>query len=409
MQGEAMKLGIKKNGTLPVVMALVSATLVACGGGGGGSSSPAAKTEILSPDLKTGQAASRVIGQQNLTDIEENQGGAPGLQTLSSPYAGAAWYKGNLYVPDPGNHRILVYTQGIPKVSNESATFAIGQDSDSSDVSGIGAGKMHSPTALLIHDDKLIVADWGNNRVLIWDQVPTSANAPADWVLGQPDMETANSSCSASGMGKPNGLAVLGGRLLVADQNSHRIMVWNDWPTQNGQPADGVLGQEDLESCGRNRGLGEVTGRGFDIPVFIWSDGKRLAVPEFDNNRVLLWKSWPGSGADMRPADVVVGQQNLTSNTPALGSTGLDGPESVTFDGKRLFVTDVNNNRVLIWNSFPASNGQPANVVLGQTDFESSEDAGSDADSFDYPGQPASINGKLLVPDWDGHRIMIFE
>ena len=391
-------------------MTLISVALMACGGGGSSSSpAPAPKAEILSPDLETGQAAIRVIGQPDFESFAANQGGAPGLQTMNTAFGAPVSYKGKLYVPDTYNNRILVFNQGIPEVNGESASFVIGQDSDSDSTARTTAGGLDAPTALLIHKGRLVVADWENNRVLIWNQVPQSGTADADLVLGQPDMESAGTSCSATGMNKPTGLAMYGEKLLVSDVRNDRVLVWNSWPQTNGQPADDVIGQDDLDSCPVNRGETAVTGRGFNIPAFIWSDGNRLAIPDLSNNRVLIWNSWPGTAADMRNADLVLGQQTLNSDLSQVGSTGMSGPEAVLFDGKRMFVADSDNNRVLIWNAFPVSSGQAADVVLGQPDFETNDIPDISSATFDYPGQMSVINGKLFVPDWDGNRILIFE
>ncbi len=44
----------------------------------------------------------------------------------------------------------------------------------------------------------------------------------------------------------------------------------------------------------------------------------------------------------------------------------------VDFQGSKLFVADTQNNRILIWNSIPTKNNQPADLVLGQPDFVTS-------------------------------------
>lgn len=405
-QGGCMDLGQGR------VLAALLAALVAGGCGGGGASNAAApKSEpvILSPNLTTGEAAVRVIGQPDFTSSSENQGGAPGLQTMGSAYGAPALYNNSLYVPDSSNNRILGFTQGIPQQNGEAATFVIGQDSDSASASGTGAGSFYQPAAMLIHKGKLLVADWKNNRVLIWNQVPTAGTADADLVLGQADMNAKLTDCSASGMSAPVGLAIFGDKLLVSDLGNDRILVWEGWPVSNGQAADAVIGQDDLVSCGQDRGEVAVNGRGFNAPAFLWSDGQRLAVPDIANNRVLIWNSWPGIGADMRAADRVLGQQDLQSNGHATSSTGMYGPEAVTFDGKRLFVSDSSNNRVLIWDQFPATNGVAASVVIGQPDFDTAAWPAAGPASFDYPGQVASIQGKLFVSDNGGHRVLIFE
>ena len=391
------------------LMAL-AAVLAACGGG---ASSSVAKVlpepKSQSPDLETGQAAVRVIGQPDFESFFANQGGAAGLQTINTAFGAPVAYQGKLYVPDTHNNRILVFNQGIPEVNGESASFVIGQDSDSDSTARTTAGGLDAPTALLIYEGRLVVADWENNRVLIWNQVPVAGTADADLVLGQSDMDSDQTSCSASGMNRPTGLAMYGDKLLVSDVRNDRVLVWNSWPETNGQPADDVIGQDDLVSCSANRGETAVTGRGFDIPAFLWSDGERLAIPDLSNNRVLIWNSWPGTASDMREADLVLGQLALDANLSQVGQSGMAGPEAVLFDGERMFVSDSSNNRVLIWNGFPLRSGQAADIVLGQADFETNDIPDISPTSFDYPGQLSVINGKLFVPDWDGNRVLIFE
>src|ERR1700690_2661797 len=75
------------------------------------------------------------------------------------------------------------------------------------------------------------------------------------------------------------------------------------------------------------------------------------------------------------PASVVIGQPDFVSsganqNGNAAANT-LSTPGMISSDGIHLFVVDEANNRVLIWNSIPTQNNQPADVVLGQSDFVS--------------------------------------
>ena len=65
----------------------------------------------------------------------------------------------------------------------------------------------------------------------------------------------------------------------------------------------------------------------------------------------------------------VVGQTSFTTNvfpgdTPTAAS--LRGPNGVWIQNGQLFVADTQNDRVLIYNSIPTSNGAAADIVLGQ-------------------------------------------
>ena len=48
----------------------------------------------------------------------------------------------------------------------------------------------------------------------------------------------------------PSGLYSDGTRLFVADKLNNRVLIWNAWPTANGQAADVVLGQAAMTSNG---------------------------------------------------------------------------------------------------------------------------------------------------------------
>lgn len=122
-----------------------------------------------------------------------------------------------------------------------------------------------------------------------------------------------------------------------------------------GQDADLMLGGIDFNNSG-----GPLL---FNHPTGLASDGKSLLLTDRWNNRVLIWTRLPKANT---PPDVVLGQKDFTTNNPGLGRENLNWPGNVTItpDGTKLAVTDTNNDRILIWNSFPSENGTAADVVL---------------------------------------------
>jgi hypothetical protein len=184
---------------------------------------------ILSPVLTTGQAASLVIGQNTFDAGAANQGGTPSLATLRRSYAPPLLHNGVLYVPDGGNNRILVYNEGITTENGAAASFVLGQSSADDTTAGVTAEKFNRPNQMLIHNGKFLLTDALNNRVLIWNTIPT-ANTPADLVLGQENMTSNDSGGTASGMSSPLGMAIVDGKLVVVDNNNNRLLVWNTFP-----------------------------------------------------------------------------------------------------------------------------------------------------------------------------------
>ena len=93
------------------------------------------------------------------------------------------------------------------------------------------ASQLYAPRGVWIDNQRLIVCDSGNHRVLIWNSPPCTDAQPADIVLGQPDFESEGpaQSCGeyARGLHLPTGVIVVDGKLLVADAWHHRILVWD--------------------------------------------------------------------------------------------------------------------------------------------------------------------------------------
>src|SRR4030081_860163 len=95
----------------------------------------------------------------------------------------------------------------------------------------------------------MVGADTNHNRVLIWNRIPTTNNAPADIVVGQPDFNTflvPGNTPSAKSMRGPQGVWIQNGKLYVADTQNNRVLIFNKIPTANAAAADVVLGQADL-------------------------------------------------------------------------------------------------------------------------------------------------------------------
>ncbi|HWJ41120.1 MAG TPA: hypothetical protein VNT29_08295, partial [Candidatus Limnocylindrales bacterium] len=175
----------------------------------------------------------------------------------------------------------------------------------------------------------------------------------------------------------------------------------------NGANADVVVGQPDFTSSDNH-----ISQTGFNEPAGIWSDGTKLVVADFENSRVLIWNTIPTTNG--APADVVVGQADFNTgdlpNPPTAQS--LNRPFGVVSDGARLFVSDTFNNRVLVYSPFPTSNNPTASFVLGQGDFTHGDsNAGNLSPSAQTLSNPYGlfINGsQLIVSDFNNARVLIF-
>ncbi len=95
---------------------------------------------------------------------------------------------------------------------------------------------MDFPLGAATDGTKLVVVDSGNNRLLIYNSIPTATGATADVVWG-------GFGASSLTLNYPFGAHFDGTRLFVADRGNDRVLVFNSLPTSASQPADAVLGQ----------------------------------------------------------------------------------------------------------------------------------------------------------------------
>lgn len=285
----------------------------------------------------TGQAARAVVGQPLFDAQSQNSS-----DTVLGASGGVAYAADTLFVADanyfqaaPVNHRVLLFkniSSQIPSPTGQpinnrlcpvcvgQANVVLGQPDMTTTTENDPAtqSNLRTPTAVASDGVHVVVADTDHNRVLIWNSIPVSNNQPADVVVGQPNFQSMSipgNTPTASSLRSPQGVWILNGKLYIADTGYNRVLIFNHIPTSNGAPADVVLGQPTLTT-------------------FVQQDQSQQ--------------------------DVVASASSLLS------------PVAVSSDGVHLFVSDLGDNRVLIWNQIPTSNGAPADVVVGQPDMTSS-------------------------------------
>jgi hypothetical protein len=139
---------------------------------------------------------------------------------------------------------------------------------------------------------------------------------------------------------------------------------------------------------------GDPSARTFYYSWDAWTDGERLLVTDYDNHRVLLWNDLPHHR--LRTADVVIGQDSMTTGNVGTGATGLDLPYTVASNGNQMLIGDFRNNRVLVYNAFPTSNGAAADAVLGQATFANTTRNDDDQDGVTDAG-PLGAHGRSLL------------
>jgi hypothetical protein len=314
----------------------------------------------------------------------------------------------------------------------------------------VNQSNLRQPTAVASDGVHLVIADTNHNRVLIWNRIPTSNDANADVVIGQTDFGgsglPANNLPTATSLRGPQGVWIQNGKLFVADTQNNRILIYNHIPTSNGAAADVVLGQPDFTTFVQldlTQQTAAAAANTLLNPTSVTSDGVHLFVADLGYNRVLIWNSIPTT--NQAPADVEIGQPDMTTGIanyaytgsassklgdgsyespalctvsngkdvsgnytfPSYCSSTLNLPRFVLSDGTRLFVADGGNGRVLEYLTIPTENAAAADIVLGQTAGDVVV-TGAGADSMNTPTSLALDGTNLYVADPFNRRVLVF-
>jgi hypothetical protein len=93
------------------------------------------------------------------------------------------------------------------------------------------ADNLRRPRAVTSNGTHLAVGDNGNNRVLLWDGWPSQDHQPAKNVLGQKDMtrDLENDGAldpTAETLDGPMGVAIHQNKLLVVDRDNNRVLIY---------------------------------------------------------------------------------------------------------------------------------------------------------------------------------------
>ena len=310
---------------------------------------------------------------------------------------------------DAGNNRILRFPKATTQSDPITPDLVLGQPNFNSRTLGLGDRSIHIFDGSTLYrsaiafdsQGNLWTTDPGNNRVLRFPKssLAGGGNAPADLVLGQPDLFTVASTQTFTALTKdrfsiPSALAFdANGNLFVSDTG--RVLMYPP-----GTIANGAVGQQ-----GSVRILGVIVNvSGQAPPTQAVIDNTKLVSPEgiffLGNNvaivdqyysRILIFgppSSWPpeSTAAPSPRATSVVGQANFNTAQPPngkplnLGSsafvnqgfaaptgTALALPSQAVIANNELYIADTGNNRLLVLPVQGTSLGA-ATRLLGQID-----------------------------------------
>jgi uncharacterized protein (TIGR03437 family) len=436
-----------------------------------GSAAVCASGQVQPSSFTTGQAARLVVGQTNFTTADFGATNSLLGSVSGIAYAnGMLWVAdANRVGSTPNNNRVLRFSDvstypsltADPTILGSAcgvcrghASLVLGQPdfiTNNAIVPPIRSS-LRSPTGVATDGTVLAVADTDNNRVLIWLSLPNSNAQPADIVIGQADFNHNATSVppNAKSLRGPSGVWIAGGKLYVADTQDNRVLIYNSIPTSNNAAADVVIGQANFTAFVEpdlTKTTATPAADNMQDPVAVTTDGSRMYVTDLGQNRVLIWNKIPTTNGV--PADVAVGQPDLVSAFDNYGfkvtdatldstshpkgtapvlcqSNGTDSDGSLLWparcaatisvpryafsDGRRLFVADGGNDRILIFNTIPTASGQRADIILGEPDeFSDNTTQNPDGtDAFTTPNGLAYDGLNLFVSDTNNRRVVVY-
>ena len=304
------------------------------------------------PSAPTGANFDILLGK-NAADWTNGTLDAVSATTFAAP-ARVTAAGSRLVVADTANNRVLLFAGAPTfNSAGASVVVGQAGMATNGDTRCVG-DRLEAPGAVFVADGKLIVVDTGHNRVLVWNAVPTTNPVgDADLVLGQANLTSCAANRGATAptaatLDHPGDAWSDGTRLVVADSGNDRVLIWNAFPTAADKAADRVIGSTALTTVGS----GSDDRYGLIDPASVSSNGNQIFVADTGHHRVLVWDGFPTtSGA---PAGRVLGQADLTSvdanrGDPNAARNTLSGPQGVrAFDGF-LIVADTGNSRELLY------------------------------------------------------------
>ena len=284
-----------------------------------------------------------------------------------------------------------------------------------------GMSLFDHPSGLASDGSNLILVDRGNNRILVWKTAPTGSTIPPDFVLCQQSTTSTTSGNSLSQCNWPSDAVVTPtGKLLVADSDNNRILVWSSMPTSTGASASYAID------------LGADT-----WPWGIWSDGTRVVASMAEGSRLSFWNTFPTTGSES-PSFSIDGS----------ASTCIGTPRGLVSNGTVLMTGDHNgkcgeDKGIHVYTTFPTSATTKPNYMIVPGDpnyawpmgsfdrtsgkayllsktleefasFPASKPTGTQlASTTEFEGGDGGdvevVNGYMYITEYNGNRISVFK
>ncbi|HEU0069638.1 MAG TPA: hypothetical protein VFQ26_10350 [Nitrospiraceae bacterium] len=287
-----------------------------------------------------------VVGQADFLSGTANAGAGTSAAGFDGNKHTSVCSNGKMFVSDRNNNRVLVYNQ-VPTANGTAADFVIGQPDFLTNTAATTATGLNHPYATYCMADKLFVVEQGNNRILVFDPIPTTTNPVASYVIGQPDMITGTSDCTAGKLNSPYEILRHGDTFFIADGGNSRVLEFDTIPTTTGATATAVLGQTTFTSCLPNKGNTPPSDSSLAFPNALAAKGNLLAVSDGNNNRTVFFDL---PVITNQSASRQLGQPDFVTATNVTPPTGnsVTTTKGLIFDQQYIWIGDGGNHRLAV-------------------------------------------------------------
>ena len=314
-----------------------------------------------------------------------------------------------LFLIDQNSHRLLIYNS-IPS-QQSLPDIVIGQESDSVILPNKGKtankSSLKLPQSIFSDGESMVVTDKGNNRILFWEKIPEVNSTPADLEF--------------TGINAPKSAVIFAGKLIAADSVNDRLLFW-DIATYNEGDSGTDMGLSSIESPVHISVEGSslwVVNQGSENSIKKFSD-------PFNNPNPETTKSFTAT-----PFHMHIGESKIyvtftndhiikvfDSTLNFLVDIGVDSSGSTTQNtlkfpaasieiNQKVYVTDADNHRLMIWNNPPTTSNETADLQVGQKDFVSSTPHYVAASTNVFRMPFASFyNNNLIISDSGNSRLL---
>lgn len=286
-----------------------------------------------------------------------------------------------LIISDTGHNRI------IGADLNGQVQFVIGSGKKGSADGSFSQAQLNAPQGVALKGDELFIADTENHVIRVANLKLRTVSTIAG--TGKQSRSREGGVATAVALNSPWDLSLVDGKLFVAMAGAHQI--WQYSPTTK-QIAP-------WSGSGRERILdGDASHACFSQPSGLTSDGKKLYVADSEASGVRSVNLCDGT------ASTIVGKGLFDfGDKDGIGPAArLQHPLGVLWYEGKLYVADSYNHKIKILD--PTSKKSTTFLGTGKPGFVDGAKS-----SFSEPGGLTGAGGKLFIADTNNHAIRVYD